>query len=370
MPRPALLDFLATVPDPRLDRTRKHRLVDILMVTLVGFLGGATSFATAAAFAQCRIGWLKTFLALPNGVPSHDTLYRVFRLLDPKVFAAGFAAWAAEWMATAPQQVAIDGKALRGSPSATFSHCVHLVSAWATEEGLLLGQESVAEHANEPATIPALLEMLRLKGALVSIDAIGCKTSILKTIRQKHGDYLVAVKANQPTLLATATTLFATAIDADFAGHPVTQHASVERGHGRREERYVSVLATPDGIAGWPDVACVIQVNREREEHGRNTTTPQYYISSRAGTAEQMGRFIRRHWAVENELHWGLDVILGEDGHRLGVRTASANLGLVRRLAMSLLAKAPGTMSKPIKMVLAAGDPEFLKTILKGLQAI
>lgn len=370
MARKSLAEHFADLPDPRVDRTRKHHLDDILMITLTGLLGGATSFETIEAFAECREAWLKTFLKLPNGVPSHDTLYRVFAMLDPKVFAECFANWAKDWMPENGTHIAIDGKSLRGSSGTTFSGCVHLVSAWATEQGLLLGQESVEERSNEIPAIPVLLKTLHLKGALVTIDAAGCQTRILEQIREGRGDYLVSVKGNQEKLLQAVEAKFAQALESDFAAVSVTQHESSEAGHGRREERYVTVIATPEGFSDWPDVACVIQVNREREVKGVNSTTTQYYISSLLGTAEQMGRLIRRHWAIENELHWGLDVVMGEDAHRMSDRNATANLGIVRRLAMTLLAKAPGKKSKPIKMIQAAGNNDYLATALEGLQGI
>lgn len=372
MARQSLLDHLATLDDPRIDRTKKHRLDDILMIALIGLIGGASTFETIHAFAKCREAWLRTFLKLPNGIPSHDTIYRVFCALDARVFAECFGRWIAEWSAAAGlTHIAIDGKSLRGAGGNTFSGCVHLVSAWATEEGLLLGQESVAERSHEIAAIPLLLQTLKLQGALVTIDAAGCQKSIVKTIREKKGHYLLCVKGNQEKLHDALEAAFAAAIAAEFAGVAMTQHASFDDRHGRHEERYVTVIENPQGLPeGWRDVAAIIQVNREREVKGVNASTTHYYISSLAGTAEQMGRLIRRHWAIENELHWGLDVVFEEDANRTRDRNASANLGIVRRLALSLLKRTPGKQSKPIKIVLAAGDTDYLKTVLQEISAI
>jgi predicted transposase YbfD/YdcC len=371
MARQSLLSHLATLIDPRVERTKKHRLDDILMIALIGMIGGATTFETLHAFAKCREAWLKTFLKLPNGIPSHDTIYRVFCALDAKVFAASFSRWIAEWMPTTLTHIAIDGKSLRGAGGTPFSGCVHLVSAWATEQGLLLGQESVAEQSHEIAAIPPLLEALHLQGALVTIDAAGCQKSIIETIRAKKGHYLLSVKGNQEKLLESVEAIFAAAIAAEFDGVTVTQATTADAKHGRREERYVTVIENPQGLPeGWRDVAAIIQVNREREVNGVNTSTTQYYISSLAGTADQMGRLIRRHWAIENELHWSLDVVFDEDANRTRDRNASANLGLVRRLALALLAKAPGKQSKPTKIVLAAGDLNYMTSVLLEISAI
>ena len=369
MARQSFLEHLATLPDPRIKRTQKHRLDDILMIALVGVIGGATTFETIQAFAKCREAWLRTFLQLPNGIPSHDTIYRVFCTLDAKVFAEGFSRWIAEWSSTAGlTHIAIDGKSLRGAGGNTFSGCIHLVSAWATEQGLLLGQESVAERSHEIAAIPPLLETLKLQGALVTIDAAGCQKTIVETIRAKKGHYLLSVKGNQEKLHAALEAAFAAAIATEFEGVTMTQHASSDAKHGRHEERYVTVIENPQGLPeGWRDVAAIIQVNREREVNGKNTSTTQYYISSLAGTAAQMGRLIRRHWAIENELHWSLDVIFDEDANRTRDRNASANLGIVRRLALALLQRAPGKQSKPTKIVLAAGDTNYLNAVMQGI---
>jgi predicted transposase YbfD/YdcC len=367
MARQSLLEILADIPDPRIDRTRIHRLDDILMIVLVGLLGGCTSFDGIAAFAACREEWLRTILTLPNGLPSHDTLGRVFAALDPKLFAARVAEWSAQWRPEASTHIAVDGKSLHGTPDNNFCGVLHLVSAWDPESGLLLGQEAVANLSNEKAAIPPLLRMLHLKGALVTMDANGCQKSIAATIRVQKGDYLLAVKDNQPKLREAVEEVFDRASASDFAGFDVSQHGSSERGHGRDEERYVTVIRNPPRLpADWPDAAAIVQVNRERTVDGRNTSTTHYYVTSRAESAEALGRWIRRHWAIENELHWGLDVVFGEDAYRSGNRRASANLALLRRVAMSLLKTMPGHASLRIKMIYAAGQNDYLKQLLEN----
>ena len=365
MARMSLLEVLADVPDPRIDRTRIHRLDDILLIVLIGLLGGCTSFESIAAFAACREEWLRTFLQLPGGVPSHDTLGRVFAALDPKMFAARVAAWAAQWRPSSPTHIAIDGKSLHGTPDDNFCGVLHLVSAWDTEAGLLLGQAAVADLSNEKAAIPPLLQMLHLKGALVTLDAGGCQKSLAATICEKQGDYLLAVKDNQPKLREAIETAFDRAIATELAGLDVSQHATSDTRHGRVEERYVTVIRHPQGLPeDWPGAAAIVQVNREREVKGRNTSTTHYYVTSRAESAETLGRWIRRHWAIENELHWSLDVVFGEDAYRSGNRRAAANLGLLRRVAVSLLKQTPGRESLRIKMIYAAGRNDYMERLL------
>jgi len=339
MARRSLLEHIAAIKDPRLLRTKKHRLDDILIIALCGVLGRATSFEDIAEFAKARKSWFKKFLELTNGIPSHDTIYRVFCALNRKVFAECFGQWVAEWSEVIGiKQIAIDGKSLRHAKGNTFSGCMHLVGAWATEAGLLLGQEAVEDRSSEATAIPALLEILHLKGSLVTIDAAGCSPRICQKIRDQKGDYLIAVKANQPTLHKAVMQVFADACETDFKNVQYTQHETIEDKHGRHEERYVTVVENPKGLPeDWPDVAAIVQVNREREVKGKNTSTTHYYLTSLKADAKTLGQYVRRHWAIENELHWSLDVTYGEDAHRTANKNAAANLATIRRTAISLL---------------------------------
>jgi predicted transposase YbfD/YdcC len=374
MARRTLLDYFAGLPDPRIDRTKKHRLDEILMITLTATLCGASSFEHIAEFGEAYEDWFRRHLhlKLDNGIPSHDTIYRVLCQLDHKRFAECFGRWVADWSETLGiKQVAIDGKSLRGARSNTFSGCVHLVSAWATEAGLLLGQEAVADKSSEATAIPALLDALHLKGALVTIDAAGCSPAICRQIREKKGDYLLAVKDNQPTLHEAVKQVFAEACDTDFANVEYSQHETREDGHGRHEERYVTVIENPKGLPDkWPDVAAVVQVNREREVNGKNTSTSHYYLTSLKAKAKTLGQLVRRHWAIENELHWVLDVTFGEDAYRTADKNAAANLGLVRRTAVTLLKQNPYKGSNKIKAYRASLRPEYLLELLQGSTVI
>ena len=361
----------AGLSDPRVDRTKKHRLDDILVIALCAVICGADSFEEIERFGKARHEWLKRFLALPNGIPSHDTFNRVFAALDRREFAACFGRWMAGLCATAGlRPIAIDGKAVRSAPGDTFSGCLHLVSAWATENRLILGQEAVADGSHEIAAIPELLRRLDLAGALVTLDAAGCQKEIAEQIREQRGDYLLAVKGNQPTLRDAVAAAFEAACDADFADLDCQMHDSAEDGHGRHEERSVAVLFDPEGLPpGWPEVAAAVFVGRERELKGRSASTGHYYITSYRGTAADLGRLIRGHWGVENGLHWCLDVTFREDDNRTRDKNAGANLGVVRRVAASLLQQDRGRGSIKAKRFNAALDESYLLRTLQGLTA-
>ncbi len=338
MPKPELsfITYFADLPDPRVNRTKKHRLDDILGITLCAVICGADSFEEIERFGEARQEWLRQYFALPNGVPSHDTFNRVLAALDRKKFAECFGRWMADLCeATGLRPIAVDGKAVRSASGDTFSGCLHLVSAWATENGLALGQVAVADGSHEIAAIPELLRALDLKGALVTLDAAGCQTEIIRQIRTQGGDYLVAVKGNQPSLQKAVHAAFDRACEAEFAG--CSMAATVEDGHGRHEERYVTVIRDPEGLpGGWSDVRAVVVVGREREVKGAtNASTTHYYITSLRCGAKKLAGYVRGHWGVENGLHWCLDVTFGEDANRTRDRNAGANLGVIRRVAAS-----------------------------------
>ena len=372
MPKPELsfIEYFADLPDPRVDRAKKHRLDDILGITLCAVVCGADSFEEIERFGDAREDWLRRFFALPNGIPSHDTFNRVLAALDRKKFAECFGRWMAELcQATGLRPIAIDGKACRAAEADTFSGCLHLVSAWATQNGLILGQEAVADGSHEIAAIPELLKVLDLKGALVTLDAAGCQKEIVKQIRTQGGDYLVAVKGNQPSLQEAVHAVFDRACDEEFADCPMT--ATVEDGHGRHEERYVTVIRDPEGLPGeWTDVRAVVVVGRERQVAGReNASTTHYYVTSLRCGAKKLAGYIRGHWGVENGLHWCLDVSFGEDANRTRDKNAGANLGVVRRVAASLLKQDKGRGSIKARRLNAAWDVNYLQQVLQGFKA-
>ena len=364
----AISRYFAELPDPRVDRTKKHLLLDILLIAFAAVICGADSWEEVECFGKARQAWLKRFLKLPNGIPSHDTFNRVFAALDAQQFAACFARWmTALWEATGLRPIAVDGKSVRAAAQNTFSGCLHLVSAWATENHLILGQQAVAEGSNEITAIPELLRVLELKGALVTIDAAGCQVEIARQIRAQGGHYLLAVKGNQAQLLLAVQAAFEQACTTDFKGKRHDSHETSEDAHGRHEERYVTVLYDPQGLPPeWPDVAAVVLVGREREVDGKNTSTTHFYITSLAGKAATLGRLIRDHWGIENGLHWTLDVAFREDGNRTRSRNAGANLGLLRRAAVSLLKQDARKGSIKAKRLNAALDKNYLLRVLQG----
>jgi predicted transposase YbfD/YdcC len=361
-------DF-ADLPDPRANRTKKHSLHDILGVTLCAVICGADSFDEIARFGQARVSWLREWFPLPNGIPSHDTFNRVLAALDRKAFAACFGRWTADLCGVGGRKaIAIDGKACRAADGDTFSGCLHLVSAWATENGLILGQEAVADGSNEIPAIPELLKVLDLRKAIVTIDAAGCQTEIVRQIRSRGGDYLIAVKGNPPELRAAVEGVVERACEADVVGCSTSE--SVESGHGRVDERYVTVIPNPEGIPdGWADVRGVVVVHRERLVNGKTpASTTHYYITSSRAGAGTMGGRVRGHWGIENGLHWCLDVSFGEDANRTRDTNAGANLGMVRRVAASLLKQDPKRGSIKAKRLTAAWDPNYLRQVLQGFK--
>lgn len=369
LPLTAVFDDL---PDPRRETANKlHRLVDILAIATCAVLGGAETWEAIAAYGQSKEAFFRRFLPLANGIPSPDTFERVFAKLDPAAFSRAFGRWmAAACDATGLVPIAIDGKSVRAAKRATATGCLHLVSAWATESRLTLGQVSVPDGSNEIAVIPELLRTLDLAGAIVTIDAAGCQVENARLIRQQRGHYLLAVKDNQPTLHAAIEAAFDRACEADFVGVKYRCHESFDDAHGRHEERYVTVLPDPVGLpAGWVGAAAVVRVVRERTVGGVTTMTTHHYLSSYRGTAGQMARWTRGHWGIENGLHWVLDVVFGEDDSRIRAGHAGANLAMIRKVAVALLRRAPGKGSTVTKRLKAGWDDEFLLKVLQGIDA-
>jgi predicted transposase YbfD/YdcC len=368
LPLTAVFDDL---PDPRRETANKlHGLTDILAIATCAVIGGAESWEAIAEYGRTKADFFRRFLPLANGIPSADTFERVFAKLAPGAFARAFGRWmAGACEATGLIPIAIDGKSARGAKKNTAAGCLTVVSAWATENRLTLGQVAVPDGSNEIGVIPELLRTLDLAGAIVTIDAAGCQVENAEIIRGQGGHYLLAVKDNQPTLRAAVERVVQTACEADFVG--VDGGEAIDDAHGRHEERYVSVYGNPAGIpADWPDVAAVVQVNREREVDGKRTCTTHFYLTSYAGTATEMAAFVRGHWGVENGLHWILDVVFREDDSRVRAGHAGENLAMVRRAAVSLLRRAPGKGTTPTKRLKAGWDDDYLLLVLQGIPAL
>jgi predicted transposase YbfD/YdcC len=361
--------FFAKLQDPRRAHRRLHRLQDILVIALCAVIAGAQDWQQIETFGRKRRDWLSSFLELPNGIPSHDTFERVFNRLEPQAFQACFRKWAqAVSAALRIKHVAIDGKTLRGSGSATLGP-LHLVSAWATAQHLSLGQVAVDSKSNEITAIPALLELLDLNGALVTIDAMGCQKAIAQKIVDQGGHYALTVKDNQEHLLEDIQQVLQKALDTDFAGLEHDTYQTRERGHGREEYRCYTVLHTTEGIRNadaWAKLTTIGMCTSERTVKGETTSEVRYFIGDKKAGAKYYALGLRHHWGIENNLHWQLDVNFDEDGNRVTKRNAAENLALLRRLTLTLLKAHPSKDSIVKKRFAAALDPSFLEEILRG----
>jgi predicted transposase YbfD/YdcC len=368
---PAIKHYFRTLKDPRRRHRRLHPLLDILVIAICAVLCGADDWQEVVTFGQGRLAWLKRFLALPHGIPSHDTFERVFARLDPQAFQVCFRTWIAALCACLEMpHIAVDGKTLRHSGSANLGP-LHIVSAWATANHLVLGQEAVAEKSNEITAIPRLLRLLALDGALVTIDAMGCQKAIARQIVSQGGDYILAVKDNQPTLHADVQEVFD-----ELLGDPDTplEHRSLEtreKGHGRQETRCYHVVALPDDFAArhadWEGLRSLGMVVSERQVGDQEPSyEARFFISSLKPGVRRFAQGVRQHWGIENSLHWHMDVTFGEDASRVSKRQAAENLALVRRLAVGLLKRHPAKKSIACKRLAAALDTGFLEEILQG----
>jgi predicted transposase YbfD/YdcC len=361
--------FFACLQDPRRAHRRLHRLQDIVVIALCAVIAGAQDWQQIVTFGRKRLDWLRGFLELPHGIPSHDTFERVFDRLKPQAVHCCFRDWVqAVSAALKIKHIAIDGKTLCGSASAKLGP-LHLVSAWATAQHLSLGQVAVDAKSNEITAIPALLELLDLNGALVTIDAMGCQKAIAQKIIEQDGHYALTVKDNQEHLLQDIQQAFLKALDTDFAGLDHDIYQKRERGHGRQEYRRYTVLHSTEGIRNadaWAGLTTIGMCYSERTVKGETTTEVRYFIGDKKAGARYYARGLRNHWGIENNLHWQLDVNFGEDDNRVSKRQAAENLALLRRLTLSLLKAHPSKDSIAKKRFAAALDPSFLEEILRG----
>jgi predicted transposase YbfD/YdcC len=360
------------VPDPRHPAFRDHHLLgDILVIALSAVLVGVRSWEGIAEFGCSKEAWLRSLgLKLPNGIPSHDTFNRVFADLDPVAFQASFTSWInGVCAALGVRHIPIDGQTLRGTrgPDGT---CLHLVSAWAAEHRLTLAQVAVEDKSNEITAIPKVLALLDLKGALVSIDAIGCQKSIAGQIREGGGDYLLPVKDNQPTLHSDVEACFLKAYEEDFAEVQHDTFTTQEVGHGRTEERIYTVIYEPSGLstqAEWVDLKTIVQVIRTRRVGDKESTEVSYYISSSEAAIQVLAEGIRVHWSIENGQHWSLDVLFGQDRCRARHKNAAENLAWVRKVALGIFGQDRSKGTIPTRQVRAALDDDYRSHLLNIL---
>jgi predicted transposase YbfD/YdcC len=335
-------EFLSVIQDPRVERTRKHPMETILVISLLAVICGADTIVDIENYAKSRKQWLDTFLDMSGGVPSHDTIGRLFAALNPLMLGEAFRRWTRA-MATASNDklIAIDGKTLRRA----FKHAgdgsfVHMVSAWSNANGVVLGQVQTEEGSNEITAIPALLDLIDVKATLVTIDAAGTQVEIAQKIVDHGGDYLLAVKANQPTLQQSMALHF---LGVGRLYNKFKRAEFHDHAHGREESRSVSVGHAIEEIATaerWPKLATLIHVESTRTVDGVTSTAHRYYISSRRKLSPQQAlAAVRGHWGIENQLHWVLDVAFREDESRVRAGNAAANFSAIRQLALGLLRK-------------------------------
>lgn len=366
----SFVDMFAELPDPRLHRTRVHNLEAILFLCLCGVICGANDPVSIERFGKARREFLKQFVDLSGGIPSHDTIGRVLAKLDPDASETMFARWmSAVAKATDQDVIAVDGKTLRRAvDKARGGAFVHMVSAWSTANGVVLGQVATSEHSNEITAIPRLLALLQLKNCLVTIDAIGCQTEIVETIIEAGGDYMISVKDNQPKLNTAVMESFDRALETRY--WPKGTYTRTEgKAHGRTEVRQCWVLDVDESFserARWKGLAKIIYVERECCTDGKTTTGMRLFITSRASlTAAEALAAVRGHWQIENKLHWTLDVAFREDESRLRAENAAENLAVIRHVALNLLRNVKGSKVGIKNRRLEAGwSEEFLMKVL------
>ena len=371
----SLVEAFPELPDPRVVGRSKHDLVEMWVVVVCALLCGVDDFVGIEAWANARIDWLRRFLKLDGGIPSHDTFGRLFGLLDRHAVETCFRRWVGGVLPALSEGtvVAIDGKASRHSKK-TGKQALHLVSAFATEAQLILGQEACAEKSNELTAIPVLLDTLLLKGTIVTIDAMGTHSNIAQAIRNKEADYVLAVKDNRPKLAESMATFFEIGQTEGWKNTPHTYCESVEKGHGRLEIRrcwgfsQLECLAAPEQ---WADLKMFGVIEAERTMNGKTSHERRLYVGSMAPDAATLAHVVRAHWGIENRVHWCLDVALNDDQMRAREKNAGANLAIVRRLVLNLFRLDPSKRKCGIhtRRILAASSDAYRQTLL-GLPSV
>lgn len=375
--RPSSLDGLmvhfADLPDHRVRRCLRHKLLDIVFMAVCATVSGADDWVAVEVFCNAKLDWFHKYLELPGGIPSHDTFGEVFRYLDTEAFESCFRSWMAEiCLRTDLKHVAIDGKTMRSS-GGPGKKCLHVVSAFATANGVTLGQRAVDAKSNEIAAIPELLKTLDIAGATVTIDAMGCQKEIARAIRRRKAHYLLAVKENQPKLHADIEAHFQRHFETGFAEVETTFCESTEKSRGRVEYRSCRVFANLDFLStkgDWKDVESVVVVVTDRREKGRSTSEIRYYICSRRAPAAVLAEAVRDHWGIENNLHWHLDVTFGDDDSRVREGNGAENFARLRRLALSIVANASGRESLAKKRLAACASDERRELMIREFLAI
>jgi predicted transposase YbfD/YdcC len=372
---PAIENHFGDLSDPRIDRTKLHMLLDILVIAICAVIAGADNWEDVEEFGKARLEWFRTFLELPNGIPSHDTFTRVFARLDPEQFQTCFLRWMKSVSEVIGGQViAIDGKVLRRSHDKGIGKAaIDMVSAWASANRLVLGQVKVDEKSNEITAIPHLLEALAVSGCIVTIDAMGCQTDIAEQIIEREAEYVLALKENQGHLYEDVEHLFADLEDSQYKAYEFDYEKTVNKDHGRIETRECWTISDPEilrhlrGIANWKNLTTVSRIRAQRWIGEEKSCEDRYHIASTSG-AKRILWAVRSHWGIENELHWTLDLAFDEDRSRVRKDHGAENLAVLRHIALNLL-KQEKTCKRGMKgkRLLAGWNQDYLLKVLVGL---
>ena len=368
-PTASIIKHFSSIPDPRIDRRKLHKLQDIFFITLCAVICGADDWVSIERFGEAKEAWLTEVLKLENGIPSHDTFGNVFAAINTEQFSECFSRWAADIAELGEGEIiAIDGKCLRRSlDKASGKAAIHMVSAWATQNQLVLGQQKVDDKSNEITAIPKLLMQLNIAGAVVTMDAMGCQTKVAEQIVHQGADYLLSLKGNQGNLHQDVKLIFESENT-----RPAVGHESYDGGHGRIETRTVRACADIDWLKErhphWVDLKSIVAVTARREARDKITDETRYFISSMdASDPKRLGQIVRAHWGIENNLHWVLDYAFDEDAQRARVGHSAANMTVIRHIALNLV-KSEKTVKVGVKnkRLKAGWDEDYLLKIVTG----
>lgn len=367
-----IITHFSIVRDPRMQRKKKHKLIDILVIAICAVVCGAEGWEEIERYGQAKFEWFKTFLELPHGIPSDDTFARVFSIIDPVEFHKCFSAWVAVMKESLKGlTVAIDGKTLRHSfDTATGKNAIHMVSAWVVENQIVLGQLKVDDKSNEITAVPKLIDMLNIGGSTVTTDAMNCQTQIAAKIIDKGADYVFCLKGNQGTIHGEVKEFFEFCEKEKFKEVPHDYFETTDKGHGRIEIRkywQTNDIAWLDDRGNWKGLTTIGMVNSERIIGEKSTSETRYFLSSKKVDAEKFAESVRGHWGIENGLHWCLDVGMGEDDSRIRRKNADENFAVLRHIALNLLkqetSKKCGIKAKG---KLCCWDNDYLLKVLWG----